>query len=307
MDDWTDIALRCADYLALMVLFGVPLFATYALGGAERTSRVGARCAALAAAAAGTAAVLSLFGLAAMAMKMTGESDPSAITSHVLQMIVTRTGAGIAWVVRMIALAMCLVAVPVLRRRPAARLVALACGGAVALASLAWTGHGAMDEGGRGYLHLLSDVLHLVAAGAWVGALVAFVVLSIEPERADGRSVEALNRTASGFAGIGTAIVATLVVTGTINYVLIVGPTLRGLVTTAYGGLLGAKLVLFAGMLALAAANRYVLSPRLEAALGVANFGRAARMLRRSLWTEAGLALLVIGLVAWLGLLAPDA
>ena len=307
MGEWPDTALRFADYLALMVLFGVPLFATYALGSGETTSRVGARCAAVAAVAAGAAAVLSLLGLAAMAMQMTGESDPAAITSHVLEMIVTRTGAGIAWVVRTIALAMCLVAVPVLRRRPAARLVVLACGGAVALASLAWTGHGAMDEGGRGYLHLLSDVLHLVAAGAWVGALVAFVMLSVGPGRADGRSVETLNRTASGFAGIGTTIVITLVVTGAINYILIVGPTLRGLVATVYGRLLGAKLVLFAGMLVLAAANRYVLSPRLEASLRVANFGRAARMLRRSLWTEAGLALIVLGVVAWLGLLAPDA
>ena len=307
MGEWPDIALRFADYLALMVLFGVPLFATYALGSGEERSQVGARCAALAAVAAGAAAVLSLFGLAAMAMQMTGESDPSAITSHVLEMIVTRTGAGIAWVVRMIALAMCLVAMPALRSRPATRLPALTCGGAVALASLAWTGHGAMDEGGRGYLHLLSDVLHLLAAGAWVGALVAFVMLSFERERADGRSVETLNRTASGFAEIGTTIVATLVVTGAINYVLIVGPTIDALVTTVYGRLLGAKLVLFGGMLGLAAANRYALSPRLEAALRVANFGRAARMLRRSLWTEAGLALLVLGLVAWLGLLAPDA
>jgi putative copper export protein len=41
--------------------------------------------------------------------------------------------------------------------------------------------------------------------------------------------------------------------------------------------------------------------------LRIANFGRAARMLRRSLWTEAGLAFIVLALVAWLGLLAPDA
>jgi copper resistance protein D len=306
MGEWPDIALRFADYLSLMVLFGVPLFATYALGSGEETSRVARHCAALAALAAVAAAVLSLFGLAAMAMQMTGESDPSTITSHVVEMIVTRTGAGIAWVVRMMALALCLVAVPALRRRPATRLVVLACGGAVALASLAWTGHGAMDEGARGYLHLLSDVLHLLAAGAWVGALLAFVVLSVGPGRADGRSVETLNRTASGFAGVGTTIVATLVVTGVINYILIVGPTLRALFTTVYGRLLGAKLLLFAGMLGLAAANRYVFSPRLEAALRVANFGRAAGMLRRSLWTETGLVFLVVALVAWLGLLAPD-
>lgn len=163
-----------------------------------------------------------------------------------------------------------------------------------------------MDNGPSGYVHLISDVLHLIAAGAWIGALVAFVLLSIGPEHPGASAVETLNRTASGFARIGSTIVGTLIVTGAINYVLILGPTLHGLVSTRYGRLLGTKLVLFVGMLALAAANRYVLSPRLEAAIAVGEHGQAARMMRRSLWTEASLALFVLGLVAWLGTLDPD-
>ena len=306
-EDWPNIALRLADYADLMILFGVALFATYALGPRDQTTWIGRRYLAVASSAAAIGVVLSVLGLVAMAMQMTGSTDSSAITSHVLQMIVTRTGAGIAWAVRMIALIACLVAVPVLGDRPAARVLVLAVGGAVSLASLAWTGHGAMDDGVRGYLHLLSDVLHLIAAGAWVGALVAFVILSVGPEHPGFSAVETLNRTASGFARIGTAIVGTLVVTGAINYVLIVGPTVNGLVSTQYGRLLGTKLVLFVGMLGLASANRYVLSPRLEAALSAGEHGQAARMMRGSLWTEASLSLFVLALVAWLGILAPDA
>src|SRR3546814_20881518 len=49
--------------------------------------------------------------------------------------------------------------------------------GAIALATLAWTGHGAIDEGNRRYMHFASDIFHLLAAGGWMGALAAFALL----------------------------------------------------------------------------------------------------------------------------------
>src|SRR4051795_13262651 len=47
------------------------------------------------------------------------------------------------------------------------------------VASLAWAGHAAAnaDSDAKGLFHLISDVLHLVAAAAWVGALVPFALL----------------------------------------------------------------------------------------------------------------------------------
>lgn len=306
-DDWSNIVLRFAIYIDLMVLFGVPLFAVSVLGPGDRNSWIPRRYAALAAVASVLGLALSVLGLLAMAKQMAGSSDYSSITGHVVQMILTRTAAGITWVLRVLALAVCVLVALALRGRYAARFVVLSAFGAVALGTLAWTGHAAMEDGARGYLHLISDVLHLVAAGAWVGALVAFVVLSLGLDHPAGTSVEALSRTAAGFARIGTAIVGTLVVTGTINYLLIVGPSIRDLVSTVYGRLLLAKLVVFTGMLGLAAANRYRLSPRLESAMAGGQHLQAARMLRRSLWTEASLATVVLALVAWLGVLAPDA
>ncbi|MEE3528749.1 CopD family protein, partial [Pseudomonas aeruginosa] len=73
--------------------------------------------------------------------------------------------------------------------------------------------------------------------------------------------VAVLSRTSNGFARIGTAIVAALVVSGILNYLLIAGPSFGPLISTLYGRLLMVKLLLFAGMLALVAANRYRLSP----------------------------------------------
>ena len=50
---------------------------------------------------------------------------------------------------------------------------------------------------------------------------------------------------------MGTVIVGSLLITGALNYWLIVGPTVTGLFSTPYGQLLIAKLVLFGMMLAL--------------------------------------------------------
>src|SRR5262249_32839715 len=42
---------------------------------------------------------------------------------------------------------------------------------------LAWEGHGGATPGAEGYAHLASDVLHLVAAAAWLGGLAPLVWL----------------------------------------------------------------------------------------------------------------------------------
>ena len=306
-DDWWNIALRFALYVDLMVLFGLPLFATYSLGRSERLSKIGRQFFMIAAAASVAGLLLSGFGMLEMAKQMVGGADYSAVTRHVLQMILTRTGAGMAWVVRLLALGVCLAAAVAVRRDTTIRFRALSLAGAIAVATLAWSGHGAMNEGARGFVHLVSDVAHLIAAGAWVGALVAFVTLAASSAPDDGSTVEVLARSAAGFAWVGSAVVVTLALTGIVNYLMVVGATVQGLFTSTYGRLLSAKMLLFTGMLGLAAANRFVLTRRLQAAVASREFGSEARALRKSLWTETGLAFAVLGLVAWLGVLSPPA
>ncbi|WP_061959530.1 copper homeostasis membrane protein CopD, partial [Cupriavidus pauculus] len=207
-------------------------------------------------------------------------------------------------VVRLVALVLCVLVALFVQKRPGLQFWALSAGGGVALSTLAWGGHGAMDDGIRRYIHLASDIAHLMAAGAWVGALLAFVLLS-RPSSATPAKVALLSRTSNGFAQVGTIVVATLVITGAVNYWLIVGPVLPELSLNSYGGLLISKLVLFGTMLALAAANRFHLSPRLEHGVRTGDHAVAVRTLRRSLMFETSAATLILALVASLGILSP--
>ncbi|MGY2485317.1 copper homeostasis membrane protein CopD [Cupriavidus sp. CP313] len=303
--DWVAAGLRLALYVDLALLFGLPLFCTYALHRGERASRFAMRCQALALGCAVAGIVLSLGALVVMARAMTGVSDYAALQGHVFAMIVTGTDFGVAWSVRLVALLLCVLASVSWRRRPGARFAVLAGFGGIALATLAWGGHGAMHEGAMRYVHQSADVAHLLAAGAWVGALAAFLLLSLARPPSDQAAVALLSRTSNGFARVGTIIVATLLLTGVLNYWFIVGPALPDFAPMSYGGLLAAKLALFVAMLGLAAANRFRLSPRLALAVQAGEHRVATLALRRSLLLEACAAALVMALVAMLGMLSP--
>ena len=99
----------------------------------------------------------------------------------------------------------------------------------------------------------------------------------------------------------------TLSVSGVVNYLFIVGPRLDDVLLGTYGVLLAIKVVLFAGMLVLAALNRFHLGPALARSLRDGQHVIAANALRRSVLLELGMALLIVALVAWLGTLSPDA
>jgi putative copper resistance protein D len=164
-----------------------------------------------------------------------------------------------------------------------------------------------MNEGTVGWVHLAADILHLVAAGAWTGALLGLVLLVARPaRRVDATHLALSYRALHGFGTVGTIVVTTLVVTGLINAWLLVGPgNVRALGTTLYGQLLLAKLALFALMLGLAALNRFRLTPRFEASIAASDHRGALGALRRSLGAETGCIIAILALVAWLGTLEP--
>lgn len=289
MADWAMIVVRFALYADLMLLFGLPLFALYAPGG--RASAGVRKIVLLALALAGLA--LSSLSIAMMTASMAGvplaQVDPGAI-----RMMVIDTPMGQAWAVRMIALVVLVVLVWVRQRA----LVAPALIAAVALASLAWTGHGAAGEGNAGTIQLVADVAHMLAAAAWLGALFALATMvfgNSEPETAHA----ALDQ----FSRTGSIIVGVVIASGLINSAYLVGVShVAELPATLYGRLLIVKLVLFAGMLALAALNRFRLTPALAPAGGESpSFGA----LRLSLSLEAGAAAAILALVAWIGMLEP--
>ena len=303
--EWQSVLVRLFLYLALMLVFGLPLFAGFALRRNELRSEVARRYIRWSVVACLAGILLSAIGMAVMAKSMTGATAYSELTAHVFEMMVTGTDFGIAWVARLIALSLFITAAITLGKRVALQIAALILTGAVALSTLAWAGHGAMDDGNRRVIHLVVDVVHLLAAGAWIGALAAFSVLG-QAARAGTVPVWLLARTGNDFATLGSVIVATLVVTGVANYWLIAGLPSIAVAISPYGILLLVKLVFFTLMMSMAALNRYRLVPRLEAAVDTSNASVATYALNRSLLLEFAIGLLVVTVVAFLGVLSPE-
>jgi putative copper resistance protein D len=306
MTDPGAIAVRLGLYLDLMALFGIAAFALYALRGDERRFDGAIALGPWLWGSAILGALLSLGGLLVLAAGMAGVPLASVDLASV-EMIVGATSVGMAWVVRMAALLLAFVAVIALRRRPAAALPLVAGAGAIALASLAWGGHGAMDEAAMGWVHLTADIGHLLAAGIWVGALLALLLLVFRRrDRVDRDHLILSHRALAGFSLVGTITVAAIIVSGLVNSWLLVGPAnILKLPSSPYGQLLIAKLLLFGAMAALAATNRFRLVPEFERSLASADHIAALRALRRSLAIETGCAVAVLALVAWLGTLEP--
>ncbi len=307
MADTAIIGIRFLLYVTLMVLFGLPLFGIYALRGAERVS--GAvlpfrpMVTVLAVVAIGLA-ILSIVAMtAAMAGVPIGDIDRASVQS-----MITETSMGRAWQVRVVALVGTFVAALLLgRARWAWWLMLVAASSGAALGSLAWTGHGAAGEGTQGNVQLIADVVHLLAAGGWVGALTALIWLVMpRREATTSERLYLVHRVLRGFSLVGSFIVGLIVISGLINSWVLVGPANAAkALETDYGQLLLVKLVLFAAMLGLAAVNRYRLTLAFAAAVMEGDTGSALGHLRRSLAIEIALAITILALVAWLGTLQP--
>ena len=75
-----------------------------------------------------------------------------------------------------------------------------------------------MQSGAEGVLHRANHVVHLVAAGAWIGGLVPFAMCLRAYERDDLRK-DAV-RAMAGFSFWGQLIVAAILLTGVVNIAL---------------------------------------------------------------------------------------
>jgi putative copper resistance protein D len=202
--------------------------------------------------------------LAVTAANIVGDVS-GVLDATVWAAIVQETDFGRVWVVR-IALAVLLVAVLVARARSPQSsgldIPGLALAGGLA-ATIALTGHAQIESGAAGLLHRISDAVHLVAAVVWIGVLPPLLYLMARPTAGQARpDPEQAARRLRGFHAVGIAAVIALTASGLINSWFLVGDIGR-LFTTPYGRILLAKLALFAGMVALAADNRFRLVPGL--------------------------------------------
>lgn len=292
------IAARFVHYVGLAVLFGSWAYSGFGSADVALRRRFG-RMAIV------SAVVVLLGSVAVLAATITGlGGDLRALGDLDLwATVIGETDFGRIWSVRLV-LATCAVATAVgwaAGRGDATRMVGLVMAGAL-VTLIAWTGHAAIDEGAAGQLHRLADALHLIAAVVWIGALLPMLWLLASPNAVP----EAAQRLAQ-FHAVGLFAVVTLLVTGAVNSYFLVG-TPEALVATTYGQLLAAKLALFAGMVALAAGNRFRHAPALADSVdaGLVSDTSIAN-LRRSIRGELILGVLVLAVVAILGAIAPAA
>ena len=306
MPDAAGIFIRFALYLDLMLLFGLPLFTLYGLRGVERSPDAAATLRRLLGGVALIGLVLSGISLLALAASMSGVTL-AQVDLPALRLVIGGTSVGAAWLVRIAMLVLYLLVALRQHGSGTGGLWLLSLVGAVALSTVAWSGHGAMDEGAIGLLHLGADIIHLLAAGVWVAALLALTILLFRPHRRMTKAhVEFSHRALASFAVVGTTVVTLLVLTGVVNGWLLVGPDRFGsLLSSPYGQLLLLKLLLFGAMLGLAAANRFYMTPALEQPVVNGDHVAAVNGLRKTLLTETICVMLILGLVAWLGTLEP--
>lgn len=299
MEDWSFIAVRWGIYSSLGLFFGIAAFSLYAsperqVWNAKRLLLV-----------TGFFALgFSIAGFALMVAGMAGTTvrnlDPELARS-----ILQDTPVGQAFLARTAALGFAILVVAATDSTTTAGKLATSGLTGAALGSLAWNGHGAASEGWIAWPHLVADVVHLLTAGAWLGAIACLLDLVARQWVTHG-DLSAARKSLVEFAPVGTWLVALLVLTGAVNTaVLLVAAEPNEPEQSGWLMLLAAKLAVFAMMLGLAALHRFRLAPELDAAVESGQVRTARRKLRTSLSLELFGGLAILAVVAWLGVLEP--
>jgi putative copper resistance protein D len=292
------IGARAVHFAATMLASGVVFFAVFI--AADAPAAFQSRLAAIA----WPALVLSVISGAAWllltAQSMSGQPLADVVSQGVIWTVLLQTDFGNDWLVRLVIA--CLLAgtfVPLLaaKRNGSRWITAAAVVLAAALVgSLAWAGHAIGGTGAEGIVHPAADVLHLIAAAAWLGSLPLLALLLAQAQHDDAAHSAARAATLR-FSTLGILSVGTLVATGIVNTWYLAG-SVEALVGTLYGRLLLVKIALFCGMVAIAAINKFKLTPRLVHDVPAA---AALRRLRRNAAAESLIGVIIVIIVAVLG------
>jgi putative copper resistance protein D len=232
--------------------------------------------------------------LVALATTIGGQDLTAAISNGTVWLLLTKTQFGHVWLARLVLAALLLGAW--LLQKQSVGLSAIL--GACLMGSLAGSGHAAATLGVKGDIHLVADIFHLVAGGAWLGGLLPLWLLFRLVMRQEDQSLALAAQIATyRFSTLGLLTVGTLLATGLVNtWVLVGSPPV--MFETDYGRLLLLKIALFVAMVTVAGVNRFRLTPRLP--------GKdPLRRLGRNVFVEIGLGLAIIAIVSVLGTLAP--
>jgi putative copper resistance protein D len=223
-----------------------------------------------------------------------GQGWSDAINIATIRDVLFETSIGRGWSFQAAA-ALLLIPALVLPLHKAHAIAAAASG--LLLLTLALTGHAAMQDGWIGFAHRFNDMVHVLAGGAWIGALVPVMLIlgKLRQPALHANAQRALMR----FSTAGHIAVALVIASGVINTLLILGQFPTDL-SSPYQALLLIKIVLVILLTALAIINRYVFVPRIR--FDEAN---AVQAIWHGTLVEIVLGIVVLGLVAWFGMLEP--
>jgi copper resistance protein D len=173
------------------------------------------------------------------------------------------------------------------------RLLLAAILAGVAAALQGWHLHAAAMSPGISVL-LIAELLHVLAAGAWLGSLLPLALL-IGAAPPDAGAIASRR-----YSPFGASCVSVLALTAFWQGLVLAGG-IHGLIATAYGWMILVKLALFVVLIGFAWRNRFWMTPRLS---GAGSLG-ARRALQRSVASEAGIGLLIVLAASVLASLPP--
>ena len=326
---WGQTFVRWVSYISMMLLFGGFAFRSLVLIPALRRATDGAER--MDAGRAGERRILRLLWLGVIVLAVTSvvalvlqasdvfdKSFVGAISPSVLAQVLG-TGYGPSWILQvgsLIAIAIILMLLTTgLKRHPEGKQTVLWWAGLVAGAALlvapSWTGH-AMVSVNHFRFAVLSDWLHLLAGGFWVGGLYHLALASPAAlsNLSDHNRPVALHHLIRSFTRTAMPSVALLVLAGLYNtWAHVPGP--KALWLTPYGKVLSVKLLFVLLVLLLGAINNYHFGKRAarlaqKQETAVKNRGvPIERSFYRSVAFEASLGLLVLLVTAVLVFLTP--
>ncbi|HEX5257491.1 MAG TPA: CopD family protein [Sphingomicrobium sp.] len=216
-----------------------------------------------------------------------GSVDPS-----VLRLAASATRFGHIFAARFIGLiGLCFLCM--LMDRPAGAVLAILAG--LLLVSLAPISHAAASGGDIAVVGAASDATHLLAAGLWLGGLMA---LALVIRRCWGEAA-ALMGPLRIFSILGTVVVIFLMLSGVANALSIL-PLRTMALHNPYFDLLLVKIALALVMAGLASLNRWRFAPAMPT-----GGGGAVRRLATSVGVELALGLFIVTIVGYLGTMAP--
>jgi copper transport protein len=326
----TDSLVRWLGYLAMVTLLGGFASRLFVLGPALREACGGDTKTTGSAVSAASRRTLLLFRVSIAALIISllsalvfqsaavhGVGLGEALAPSRLGRVIADTGYGKSWLVQAAGAAVLVLVVALLgravRRDPEVEHKGLWMAGLAASALLmlgpSLTGHAAVAAK-HFLLATISDWLHLVAAGVWVGGLfhLALTLPSALGRLDGGQRIRALSRVITLFTKVALPSVAVLALAGVYNAYAHLG-SLRALWATPYGRTLSAKVLLVLAMLVLGWLNGYRFGPRAGRLARDEGDGagreEVERGFGRSVKVEATLGVLVLLATAFLVFVSP--